>query len=139
MNVNRSMPDCGVIPELAYPDVAEAVTWLCEAFGFRERLRIGNHRAQLSVGRCAVIVTEARRDPSAPGDLLHAVMVRVDDVDRHHERAAARGARILRPPVDYPYGERQDTAADPGGHVWTFSQTIADVDPAVWGGTLLET
>lgn len=44
--------------------------------------------------------------------------------------------RILRPPTDYPYGERQYTAADPAGHVWTFSQTLADVDPASWGGTL---
>jgi hypothetical protein len=25
---------------------------------------------------------------------------------------------------------------DPGGHIWTFSQTIADVDPAAWGGVL---
>jgi len=27
---------------------------------------------------------------------------------------------------------------DPGGHRWTFSQSIADVDPADWGGTLKE-
>ena len=39
-----------VIPELAYRDVGEAVAWLCTAFGFRERLRIGDHRAQLTIG-----------------------------------------------------------------------------------------
>jgi hypothetical protein len=27
---------------------------------------------------------------------------------------------------------------DLGGHRWTFSQTIADADPASWGGTLME-
>jgi uncharacterized glyoxalase superfamily protein PhnB len=138
MLVNRSMPPSVVIPELAYEDVAEAVAWLCNAFGFEERLRIGNHRAQLSVGQGAVIVTQLRLEQAGPsrGELTHALMVRIDDSDRHHERAVQRGMRILRPPADYPYGERQYTAEDLGGHVWTFSQTIADVDPAMWGGTL---
>jgi uncharacterized glyoxalase superfamily protein PhnB len=56
--------------------------------------------------------------------------------DRHHEQAAKSGARILTPPTDYPYGERQYTAEDPGGHLWTFSQSIADVDPTSWGATV---
>jgi uncharacterized glyoxalase superfamily protein PhnB len=63
-------------------------------------------------------------------------IVRVADADRHHEQAKRSGARILQPPADHPYGERQYTAEDLGGHVWTFSQSIADVDPASWGGTL---
>jgi uncharacterized glyoxalase superfamily protein PhnB len=66
----------------------------------------------------------------------HGVLVRVEDADAHHQRAAGAGARITSPPTDYPYGERQYTAEDPGGHVWTFSQSIADVDPADWGGEL---
>jgi uncharacterized glyoxalase superfamily protein PhnB len=65
-------------------------------------------------------------------------MVRVDDADRRHEQAAKSGARILNPPADYPYGERQYTAEDPGGHLWTFSQSIGDVDPASWGATVNE-
>jgi uncharacterized glyoxalase superfamily protein PhnB len=43
--------------------------------------------------------------------------------------------RILRPPTDYPYGERQYTVEDFAGHTWTFSQSIADVSPETWGGT----
>ena len=62
-------------------------------------------------------------------------MVRVEDVDGHYERVKMRGARIVRPPADYPYGERQYTVTDPGGHNWTFSQSIADVNPEDWGGT----
>jgi uncharacterized glyoxalase superfamily protein PhnB len=65
-----------------------------------------------------------------------AVMVRVADIDSHYERAERFGARIVSRPTDYPYGERQYTAEDPGGHQWTFSQTIADVDPETWGGEL---
>jgi uncharacterized glyoxalase superfamily protein PhnB len=64
--------------------------------------------------------------------------VRVADVDRHYERARERGAPILQPPADYPYGERQYTAADLGGHRWTFSQSLADVAPEDWGGRLAE-
>jgi len=61
-------------------------------------------------------------------------MVRVENVDRHHERAIQRGARVLRPPADHPFGERQYTVEDFTGRRWTFSQTIADVDPTTWGG-----
>jgi len=130
MIANRSVPSSTVIPELPYEDVAQASDWLCRAFGFRERLRIGDHRAQLVFGDGAVILTS--RKPTQRADVL----VRVGDADRHHEQAKRSGARILQPPTDHPYGERQYTAEDLGGHVWTFSQSIADVDPASWGGTL---
>jgi len=129
---NRSIPPASVIPELAYADVGEAADWICRTFGFRERLRIGDHRAQLVFGDGALIVIE-REESEAPAS---SVLVRVEDADSHHEWAAQHGARILRPPTDYPYGERQYTAEDLGGHLWTFSESIADVDPASWGGSL---
>ena len=132
--VNRSIPTATVIPELPYPDVAQAADWLCRAFGFTERLRIGNHRIQLVYGDGAVVVTE--RDDSSD-ESRSRLLVRVEDAQPHHDNAAAHGARIVNPPTDYPYGERQYTAEDPGGHRWTFSQSIADVDPASWGGTLI--
>jgi uncharacterized glyoxalase superfamily protein PhnB len=130
---NRSVPDAQVIPELPYDDVGEASDWLCAAFGFKERLRIGDHRVQLVFGNGAVIAIE--RDESDPS--TSSVLVRVEDADSHHERAASHGAQIVRTPADYPYGERQYTAEDLGGHRWTFSESIADVDPAAWGGTLI--
>ena len=130
---NRSIPSASVIPTLAYPDVTEAADWLCRAFGFRLRLRIGDHRIQLVCGDGAVVVTKGEG-----GSTGHGVLVRVEDADAHRERAAAVGARIVHEPTDHPYGERQYTAEDPGGHRWTFSQSIADVDPAEWGGELVE-
>jgi uncharacterized glyoxalase superfamily protein PhnB len=66
--------------------------------------------------------------------VTHGVMVRVEDVDAHHAHARQRGARILQPREDFPYGERQYGAEDAAGHRWTFSQTIADVAPEDWGG-----
>jgi uncharacterized glyoxalase superfamily protein PhnB len=132
MQVNRSMPPSTVIPVLQYENVGEAVEWLCDTFGFTERWRVGNHRAQLWVGDGTIALTEG---PAEGANLGHSVMVRVPDVDDHHAHARERGARIAGEPADYPYGERQYTAEDLGGHRWTFSQTIADVAPEDWGGT----
>jgi uncharacterized glyoxalase superfamily protein PhnB len=134
---NRSIPAATVIPVLIYPHVREAVDWLCAAFGFAERLQIGeNHRSQLVFGDGAVIVGDVRgeRRPPRPGEVTHSVMVRVEDAAAHCERARAHGARIVTEPADFEYGERQYTAEDPAGHQWTFSETLADVAPEEWGG-----
>jgi uncharacterized glyoxalase superfamily protein PhnB len=138
---NRSIPAATVIPVLIYPDVREAVEWLSTAFGFVERLRIGEaHRSQLNVGDGAVIVADVRGEQVAPreGEVTHLVPVRIDDARAHCERARSRGARILMEPTDWEYGERQYVAEDPAGHRWTFSETLDDVAPAEWGGTLVE-
>jgi uncharacterized glyoxalase superfamily protein PhnB len=71
-----------------------------------------------------------------PKEVTHVISVHVEDVDRHYEHARSRGARILQPPVNHVYGERQYTAEDPAGYRWTFSQTIADVDPKEWGAEI---
>jgi uncharacterized glyoxalase superfamily protein PhnB len=137
VRANRSIPSATVIPVLIYPDVRAAVDWLSAAFGFVERVRIGeNHRAQLRFGEGAVIVGDVRRDRRPPrrSEETHAVMVRVEDALAHCERARAHGARILMEPTDFEYGERQYTAEDPAGHRWTFSETLADVAPEEWGG-----
>jgi uncharacterized glyoxalase superfamily protein PhnB len=132
---NRSVPSADVIPVLAYPDVVAATDWLCGSFAFRVRLRIGQHRAQLAFGDGAVIVTQAE---GVEPDGTHSVHVRVDDANAHHEGAAAFGAEILGPPADYSSGERQYTAKDLGGHRWTFSESIADIDPASWGASSID-
>jgi uncharacterized glyoxalase superfamily protein PhnB len=135
---NRSIPSATVVPVLIYPDVREAVDWLSTAFGFVERLQIGeSHRSQLSFGDGAVILGDVRgeRRPPRPGEVTHSVMVRVTDARAHCEHARAHGARILEEPTDFPYCERQYLAEDPAGHQWTFSETLADIAPEQWGGT----
>ena len=137
MKVNRSIPAATVVPVLIYPDVRDAVAWLSEAFGFVERVQIGEgHRSQLSVGDGAVIVAEARNERRAPrpDEVTHQVLVRVEDANAHCEHARTHGACILMEPTDFEYGERQYAAEDPAGHQWTFSETMADVAPEEWGG-----
>jgi uncharacterized glyoxalase superfamily protein PhnB len=134
---NRSIPSATVVPVLIYPDVPEAVDWLVAAFGFTDRVWIGdNHRAQMSFGDGAVIAADVRHDrrPPRPGESTHSVLVRVEDARAHCEHARRHGARILMDPTDFEYGERQYAAEDPAGHQWTFSETLADVAPEEWGG-----
>ena len=141
MKPNRSIPSATVIPVLIYPDVREAVAWLTAAFGFAERVQIGeDHRSQMQRRRRR---GDHRRRPARPraaargrGDPLG------DGARRRRERPLRprprRTARaILMEPTDFEYGERQYTAADPAGHQWTFSETLEDVHPETWGGELI--
>ena len=141
MKRNRSVPEATVIPVLIYRDVREAVVWLAQAFGFAERVRIGeNHRSQLRFGDGALIVADVRGDrrPPRPGEVTHSVTVRVEDARAHCEHARANGARILMEPTDFEYGERQYNAEDPFGHQWTFTETLRDVAPEDWGGQTVQ-
>ena len=140
MKTNRSVPTATVIPVLVYPDVRQAVAWLSAAFGFEERLQIGeNHRSQMRFGDGAVIAADVRKEqrPPRPGEVTHSVLARVEDARAYCERARAHGARIVMEPTVFEYGERQYAAEDLAGHRWTFSETLEDVDPADWGGTLV--
>jgi uncharacterized glyoxalase superfamily protein PhnB len=136
--INRSAPAATVIPVLVYPDVRAAVDWLSQAFGFQERVRIGEgHRSQLQVGSDgAVIVADAggEQQPPQAGIVTHLLKVRVPDVDAQFDRARRHGARVLAQPTEYEYGERECTVQDPAGHRWQFTQTIRDVAPEEWGG-----
>ena len=133
---NRSAPPCMVTPVVAYPDVAAAAAWLHAAFGFRVRLRIGNHRVQMWFGSACVIA----RDLGVHNELAakSSVMLRVPDVDEFCARAVKHGARLVQAPQTHIYGERQATLEDFAGHVWTLTQTVEDVDPTVWGGEPVE-
>jgi uncharacterized glyoxalase superfamily protein PhnB len=138
MLTNRSAPPVTVTPVLVYPDVRAAVAWLESAFGFEERVRIGDaHRAQLRVGSDgAVVVADAGAGRTAPGAgaVTHLVKVRVPDVDASFARARARGARVVEELTTWEYGERSGVVEDIGGHRWELTQTVRDVAPEEWGG-----
>ena len=140
MLVNRSAPRATVVPILVYEDVAKAIDWLCDTFGFTERLRFeaptgSVAHAQLTIAEGAVMLGREGGEfrPPHPNEVSQYVSVHVEDVDEHFEHARQCGARILKSPTDMPFGERQYTVEDPWGHRWTFSQSIADVAPETWG------
>ncbi len=156
MIVNRSAPGGDIVPSLIYNDLAKAVEWLCDVFGFKERLRVTAAdgkvgHAQLAIGMGGVLLSGPRLGqgfanapdnatlrPPRPNEVSQTLSVHVADVDRHYQHAKERGARILSPPQTCPFGERQYTAEDLDGHRWTFSQAVADVKPEEWGATVSE-
>ena len=128
---------------LTYEDVGAAADWLCSAFGFREsgeRYADDEGRvthAELAFGDGEVMLGFASPHYRSPrrhaAECEHAarwldnpyvvdgVLVHVDDLDAHVERARAAGADILRGPDDQPFG-RLYAAADLEGHRWMFVQ-----------------
>jgi len=140
MLINRSAPRATVVPILVYEEVEKAADWLCGTFGFTERLRAPRPgdsvtHAQLAIGEGAVMLGRQGGEfrPPRSNEVSQYVTVHVENVDAHFEHAHRCGARILKPPTDMPFGERQYTVEDPWDHRWTFSQSIADVAPEAWG------
>jgi len=142
MVINRSSPKATVVPVLVYEDAGLALDWLCKTFGFQERLRVAGtggivYHAQLDVAECTIMLGRqgAEFRPPRVNEVSEFLHIHVDDVDEHFENSRRRGARIAKPPANTPFGERQYTVEDIGGHRWTFSQSIADVAPEEWGAT----
>ena len=112
--------------------------WLESAFGFEERVRIGEtHRAQLRIGLDgALVVVDLSADRVAPsgGAVTHIIKVRVPDVDAAFARALEAGARVVEELTTYEYGERSGVVEDIDGHHWELTQTVRDVRPEEWGG-----
>ena len=127
-----------IVPFIGYEDAPGAIEWLEAAFGFGERVRIGEaHRAQLRVGEDgAVVVANVRGSQVAPSatSVTHLIKVRVPDVDAAFERARDFGAHVHEEPTTWEYGERSCVVEDLAGHRWDLTQTVRDVEPAEWGG-----
>jgi uncharacterized glyoxalase superfamily protein PhnB len=135
-----------VMPSLRYDDVGAALSWLSEVFGLREHLRWTDQEgvvrhAEMRIDGAFVELSSASEEYPSPRSLGHvsqSIVVLVDDVDGHYERACAGGAQIVAEPEDKPWGLRQYTAADPEGHRWEFSQFVRHAPPAEWGAELSE-
>ena len=126
-----------ITPYLYYEDVAKALSWLSEAFGFRERMRMQGpdgsiQHAELELADGVIMLGRPGpeyRNPKRLGAVTQNNYVYVDDVDKHFERAKRAGARILQEPADQFYGDRRYGAVDPEGHEWYFATHVRDVAP----------
>ena len=136
-----------LVPMRSYEDAASAIDWLCDAFGFEERVEarrtddrgVVGH-AELTLGDDVIWVatpSEHYRGPKRHAEeceqaarwldnpwAVDGVFLEVADVDAHHARAVEHGARILREPNDPGVGFRIYTAEDPEGHRWMFGQRV---------------
>ena len=126
-----------VTPYLYYQDVAAALRFLADAFGFREKLRMPGSdgkiaHAEMTLGDGLVMMGcpgAEYRNPKRLGQTTQSLYVYVDDVDAHCARAKKAGAKIINEPEDQFYGDRRYGAEDPEGHHWFFATHVRDVAP----------
>ncbi len=126
-----------ITPYLYYQDVAGALDWLAQAFGFEERMRIPGPdgaitHAEMECGDGVIMLGCPAADyqnPSRLGNVTQSLYVYVEDVDKHFEHARQSGAKILDEPEDQFYGDRRYGAEDPEGHNWFFATHVRDVAP----------
>jgi uncharacterized glyoxalase superfamily protein PhnB len=65
--------------------------------------------------------------PLDTGLITAMVNVYVQDIDAHHARARAGGARIVMELEDMFWGDRRYEALDPEGHRWHFAERLLDI------------
>jgi uncharacterized glyoxalase superfamily protein PhnB len=127
-----------VIPMLSYEDVGAAIDWLGTAFGFKEVERyedddgrvthgvLSHDGAELHVGWPGPAYQSPKRHVETCGAarewlnvpwIVNGVLLYVDDLDAHYERAREAGARIIREREEQPYG-RLYSAEDIEGQRW---------------------
>ena len=122
-----------IIPALRYRNAAKAIEWLCEAFGFTEKMVVPGEgdrivHAALVFDNGMIMLGEAETDyaklvevPSPPDFVnTQGLYVVVDDADAHYARAKAAGAEIVLDLKTQDYGGRDYTCRDLEGHLWTF-------------------
>jgi uncharacterized glyoxalase superfamily protein PhnB len=132
----------GVVPMLDYADGPAAMDWLARAFGFVERTRMLDDDGRLSHGEMVAgdgVIMMGTATPAYEGPRAHrehcerarawsevpyvidGVLVYIDDVDAHADRARAAGATILSQPED-GFPSRRYRVEDIEGHRWMFMQ-----------------
>lgn len=135
-----------VIPMLSYEDPARAADWIAEAFGLRETGRWADAEGRVThvnmeLGGGVIMLGSPSREYQNPRHhaevcdharawlstpfIVDGVLVYVDDIDTHFDRAKASGATVLSPlEEDSGIGQRQYRAEDLEGHRWMFAQQV---------------
>jgi PhnB protein len=128
------------MPMMSYRNGVEALDWLVAAFGFTENVRMVTdegrlEHAELGVGSGTIMLATPSLDYEGPSlhrshcdasarwqevpYLVDGILVVVDDVEAHRDRAKAHGAMILTDVESTVNGKRY-RAEDPEGHRWMF-------------------
>lgn len=118
------------IPTLVYRDIAAAHGFLTDVFGF-EPGRIARapdgtvYHAEVTAGDGVIWLHQVSErfglhSPQTLGACTDGMSIVVDDVDTHYRHAEQRGADIVYPPTDQPYGYREYSARDLEQRLWSF-------------------
>src|SRR5262245_8028907 len=126
-----------IVPQLPYADISAALSFRDRAFGFHEipasRIVSGDGEllhALVEFGDGVIGIggqgAHGAVSPKSGGVESQYISVNIADLDTHHQRALAAGARIARGPRDHGTGYRSYEALDLEGHRWRFLQRMLE-------------
>ncbi len=113
---------------LAVPDLDASAAYFRDALGFAREWRDGDNWEQLARGGVRVMLGHCPDSlaPAELGDHSSFAYLHVDDIDAVYSDLAGRGAIVMRPPADQPWGMREMAVATPDGHRLMIGQRLAD-------------
>jgi uncharacterized glyoxalase superfamily protein PhnB len=112
-----------VRPNLEVPDLEPAVNHLVDVFGFE--VEVQEEEMGLALLRRDGVGLAIVRTPHPGVNETTAAYVGVTEVDTLHATAVERGARVVNPLVDHPWGLRDFVVEIPGGHRLAFGERIS--------------
>lgn len=120
-----------IVTVLIYADIEAAHDFLVESFGFTAGGFNRNAEGEVMHGEVSLEGEAIWLHPVSPdydlrgaaelGSATGMLNVFVEDVDKHYARSMAAGAKIVFPPADQPYGQREYGVSDPEGRLWSFA------------------
>lgn len=111
---------------LAVQDLGRSRRFYLDVLGFGEDPISSPGWSFLSKDAFHLMLGECRDEvaASATGNHSWFVHLLVDDVDTYYQQVRARGAEILSPPADRPYGLREFVLCTPDGHRLVVGQPL---------------
>ena len=130
-----------ITPYLVIKGAAQAIEYYKKVFGATEVVRMNAPdgkvgHAELQIGDSRFMLADENPSMGAGytsatsiGNSPVSLYLYLPDVDKAIERAAAAGAKILKPAQDQFYGDRSGFIQDPFGHLWGIATHVEDVSP----------
>lgn len=110
---------------LAVPDASVTAAWWIDVMGFRETFRnegwvfVQRNDCRIHLGSCPDAIA-----PRDLGDHSYFGYIDTEALDTFHQAIAAKGATVLSPPADKPWGMREMAVQTPDGHRVMFGQPL---------------
>lgn len=134
MTASSTLPAPNLMPLMRYRNLAEAMGWLEQAFGFDKQTAVSDSDGAIIYGqmtyRGGLMMMGAVRDtdldklmrqPDEVGGVeTQSCYLVIDDADAHYARAQDAGAEIVLELKSDGLGRRGYSCRDPEGHIWNF-------------------
>ena len=131
-----------IVPMLSYEDGITAMEWLCKSFGFSESVRMLDNNGrlihgELTWGNGKIMLASSIEHYQSPKHhrqvcetaarwyqspyIINGLLVYVDDIEKHYQRAKESGATILTG-IERDYPGTRYRAEDLEGQRWMFME-----------------